>query len=77
MLLFYWSTAAALVSFSYAISTLFASTRVASLLCPLIYLLSMVPAFLAVSSQVLALTWCQCACFVASVGAISQCPSAL
>lgn len=52
MLLFYWSSSAALVAFSYAISTLFTSTRVAALFCPLIYLLSMVPAFLAVYSQV-------------------------
>jgi hypothetical protein len=52
MLLFYWLSSAALVAFSYAISTMFSSTRVASLFCPLIYLLAMVPAFLAVYSQV-------------------------
>ena len=73
MLLFYWAAAGALVAFSYATAALFTSTRVAALLCPLIYLLSMVPAFLAVYSQVQsypALCCCCCCCCCCYPGGI-------
>ncbi|KAF8072728.1 Abca17 [Scenedesmus sp. PABB004] len=43
MLAFYWLFAAALIAFSYALSTLFAASRVAGTATQLIYALSMIP----------------------------------
>jgi hypothetical protein len=43
MLAFYWLFAAALISFSYFLSTLFATSRVAGTATQLIYALSMIP----------------------------------
>jgi hypothetical protein len=52
MIVFYWSTAAALASFAYFLSTLFSTAQMAALCCPFIYAISMLPAFLAVFGQV-------------------------
>ncbi len=45
MLLFFWLYGAALVSYSYCLSTLFSSSRVAGTVVQLLYALSMLPGF--------------------------------
>ena len=52
MITFYWSVSTALIAFAYCIASLFSSARVASLITPLIYALSMIPGLLAVTTQV-------------------------
>jgi hypothetical protein len=52
---FYAATSASLVSFSYFVASIFTRATVASFFCPLVYLSAMLPAFLAVYTQVRAL----------------------
>jgi hypothetical protein len=56
MVAFYWATAAALATFAYFMSSLFVRSQLASLFCPFLYALAMIPAFLVVFGQV-----CNCA----------------
>jgi hypothetical protein len=60
MLAFYLLTAAALASFAYFTSTLFASAAAASLTAPLVYAAAMMPAFFAAFGQARPFFICRC-----------------
>ena len=82
MAAFYYLTAAALAAFAYFFTTFFSRAQVASLCCPFLYALCMIPAFVAVFGQVrpawLPGSHCilpgACCCFVAKAGIRSDIP---